>query len=594
MLKKFFLNTLSSFVGTWLAIALCGIAAVIMTLALIGKLASSDQNAEQIKKKSVMVLNLEGEIQETEVLRDFDFNILLSGKIERNQTLSSLVRAIGEAKENSDIEAIYIKCNGASAAPATMHALRLSLLDFKKSGKKIYAYGNSYAQGDYYVASVADSVFLNPQGQVDLHGINGQAMFFKGLFDKLGISFQVFKVGTFKSAVEPYILETMSDPARAQLDTLYGNIWTQMKQEIAASRGFNASNIDTLINRDNISFRRAEFASKSKLVDRIVYERSMDDIFGNLLGKDAEDVNYVSTSLMASQTDLSQFRQSKNQVAVLYATGEIAENVTAGINYENLVPEILELADNDNIKALVLRVNSPGGSVFGTEQIWEALEYFKSKKKPYIVSMGDYAASGGYWISSGADYIFADSMTITGSIGIFGLIPEASGLMNKLGINVVTVGTNPKAVFPNVFAPVDEKQRAAMQKWIEQGYDQFIDRVSIGRKIPQKKVRVIAEGRVWDAVKAKSIGLVDRIGSLQDAVEYAAKKAKLGDKYDVGVYPVVEPGIWDYMQTSDVMSMVKQLKADYPEMDMYTILTVSKILTRSHIQARMPEFKLTM
>lgn len=594
MLKKFFLNTLSSFVGAWIAIAVCGLGLIIFFFGAITKMALSSDKTEQITKKSIMVVDLTGEIEEVETARKLDLSMLMNAKVEKPQTLQSLVNAIEEAEENSDINGIYLKCNGASASPATFHALRQSLIKFKKSGKPIYAYADSYAQGDYYLASVADSIFLNPQGQLDLHGLNGNSLFFKGLFDKIGVTFQVFKVGTYKSAVEPYISETMSEPARAQLDTLYTNIWGLMRKEIADSRGINAQLIDTLINKEHITFRRPQFAQKSGLIDRLVYERQMDDIIGKIVDKDGEDVNYVSTELMLSNVDFSKMRSNKNQVAVLYATGEISESTTSGINCNILVPEIIELADNDHIKALVLRVNSPGGSAFGSEQIWEALEYFKSKNKPYVVSMGDYAASGGYWISSGADYIFADPMTITGSIGIFGLIPEFSGLMNKIGVNVVTTGTNTEAIFPQLFAPMNEGQRAAIQTWIEQGYDQFIERVSKGRNIPEQKVRQIAEGRVWDAVSAKKIGLVNELGSLQDAVEFAAKKAGVADKYDVGIYPVLESGIWDFIPQAEVVTLASRLHAAYPEVDSEFLIQMAQILTRHPVQARMMEMKIVM
>ncbi len=592
MLKRFVLNTLSSFVGAWIAIGICVLGGILFFFGMIGKVAVSSSDTEQLKKKSILVINLRGTIEEVEKSRGLDLNMLLRGDIDKPQTLNVIVKAIQEGAENKNIEGIYLKCAGVEAAPATLHALRDEILKFKKSGKPVYAYGDVYGQGDYYVASVADSIFLNPQGELALHGINGQVMFYKGLFDKLGVSFQVFKVGTYKSAVEPYISESMSEPARAQLDTLYNNIWTQMRKDISQTRGVNANAIDTLIDKDFITFRNPDFAVKNKLVDRVVYEREMNDIFGRIVGMDGKDVNYVSGSLLASQTNWEQFRNSGNQVAVLYATGEIAENSDAGINYESLVPVILELADNDDVKSLVLRVNSPGGSVFGTEQIWDALQYFKKKGKPFIVSMGDYAASGGYWISSGADYIFADPMTITGSIGIFGLMPEASGLMNKLGLNVETVGTNPQAVFPSLFTPMTEQQKMAMQRHIEEGYNQFISRVSKGRGIPESKVRSIAEGRVWDGKTAKNIGLVNELGSLQTAIEFAARKANISDKYNVGIYPVIEPGIWDFMPDSQMMGLVMKLRAAYPEVDSETIIKVSQILSRNKIQARMLEFKI--
>ncbi|MBO4964679.1 MAG: signal peptide peptidase SppA [Muribaculaceae bacterium] len=593
MLKKFVLNALSSFVGAWLAIVLGIVATVVFIFAMMGKFAMSDGNAEKLTDNSVLQIDLSGVIEEVEKPSGLDINMLMRGDLDRPQTLNRIVDAIREGADNKKVKGIYLKCDGVSAAPATLHALRDALADFKKQNKFIYAYGGNYSQGDYYVASIADSIFMNPQGMLSLHGISGSTPFYKGLFDKLGVQFQVIKVGTFKSAVEPYIMDRMSEPARAQLDTLYTNIWSVMRGQMSQSRGFKNAEIDSLISQ-NVTFKKPEFLLKSKLVDRLVYERQMGDIIAHKIGEDdADDVNYVTTRFLSTQYALGA-KTGGDQVAVLYATGEINETNDAGINCDKLVPEILELADDDDVKALVLRVNSPGGSVYGTEQIWEALEYFKQQKKPLIVSMGDYAASGGYWISSGADYIFADELTITGSIGIFGLIPEFQGLTQKIGVNIETVSTHPGADFPDLFHPMSDSQRNAMQEWINAGYDQFISRVAIGRKMPENKVRAIAEGRVWDAVSAKRIGLVNDFGTLYDAVEYAAKKAGIEKKYSVGVYPVLEPGIWNFLPSAEVMTMVQSLSGQFPNADMKTLAIMAKILYREPLQALMPEFTIDM
>lgn len=589
MLKKFVLNALSSFVGAWFAIVLAVVASVVFVFALVGKFATSEGNTETLAKNSVLVIDLAGVIEEVEKPAGLDYNMLLKGDVNRPQALNVIVNAIRESADNKNIKGIYIKCSGVSAAPATLHAIRDALYDFKSEKKFIYAYGGNYSQGDYYVASVADSVFINPQGMLSLHGISGSTPFYKGLFDKLGIKFQVLKVGTFKSAVEPYIMERMSEPARAQLDTLYANIWSVMRSQMSKSRGLKDADIDSLISR-NVTFKKPDFLLKNKLVDRLVYERQMDDIIASALGEDdGDDVNFISTSFMSMQNSWGRGNVGK-EVAVLYATGEINETNAAGINCDNLVPQIEKLAEDDDVKALVLRVNSPGGSVYGTEQIWEALEYFKKQGKPFVVSMGDYAASGGYWISSGADCIFADELTITGSIGIFGLIPEFQGLAQKLGVNIETVSTHPGADFPDFFHPMTDSQREAMQQWINAGYNQFINRVATGRKMPEAKVRLIAEGRVWDAVSAKRIGLVNQFGTLYDAVEYAAKKAGISDKYSVGIYPETEPGIWDFLPSVEAMTTLQTIKQEFPEADMNTLSTVARVLGRKPVQARMLEF----
>ena len=591
MLKRFFMNTLSSFVGAWIALVLFGVVATIVCIGLVAKLGINSSSKESVSKGSVMVVELFGQIDERESPVDLNYISLLQGDIKRPQNLSSLVTAIGEAKENKNISAIYLKCNGVLASPATLNALRNALLDFKKSGKKIISYGGNMGTGDYYVASSADLVCMNPAGMLLLQGLGGTNLYLKGLFDKLGITFQVVKVGTFKSAVEPFTMTEMSEPARAQLDTLYGSMWRVIRENIASSRkSLSSERIDSIVAKDFIFTQSADFDKKNGFVDMLVYERSMDSIVAKTIGKDKDDLKYVSVSSMLSQTDWGKAYSSKNQVAVLYASGEIVDGGGSGtINYERLVPQIVKLAEDDNVKGLVLRVNSPGGAVYGSTQIGEALDYFKSTGKPFAVSMGAYAASGGYWISCGADRIFADPLTITGSIGIFGLIPNAKGLTEKLGVNPQTVNTDPEADFPNLYYPMSETQLAAMQKYVERGYDTFVARVAKGRKMDEKKVRVIGEGRVWPAEKALEIGLRDALGSTADAYRWVAAKAKLGESYDVAEYPTLEDDIWNMIPELGNMTametMKKALEGDYEYLAAKFAMTVFK---QKPVMARMP------
>ncbi len=593
MLKKFFLNTLSSFVGAWVALILFGIVGAIVAVGLVAKIQGTE-GSTGVKKHSILTLELNGPIAESETPASIDYITLMSGNVDKPQTLNVIVEGIKEAANNKDIDAIYIKCGSASASPATFNAIRTAVKDFKKSGKKIYAYGDVYTLGTYYVASVADKVFLNPYGEIAVQGLGSTTMFLKGLFDKLGVEFQVVKVGTFKSAVEPYISTQMSEPARAQLDTLFSTMWDYMKKGICENRKkLTASEIDSLVN-NGLMFSSADAAVKAGLVDEAVYERTMDERLAKLVDVDKKKLNFVSPSTLVGQLPWTDAYSSKNNIAVLYATGEIVDGATTGINYQKLVPIITQLADDENVKGLVLRVNSPGGSAFGSDQIGDALDYFQSKKKPLAVSMGDYAASGGYWISCGADRIFADPLTITGSIGIFGLIPNVKGLADKLGINLQSVATNPAADFPTLYYPMDEKQLAIMQKYVENGYDRFIKRVAKGRKMPEAKVRQIAEGRVWNAMKAKEIGLVDELGSLNNAIEWTAKKADIFNKYDISVYPVYEPSVWDVISSSN-LEAAKLMKASYDD-DVKAVATeiAQKILSRNRILARMPEFEIVI
>lgn len=596
MLKRFFLNFLSSFAGAWVALGLFCVVLVMVGIGFLTRLSFSGPT-EEVKSRSILKIKLAGTIEETETPGRPNAMSILKGDFEKPQTLNLLTKAIRESAANKNISAIYLECSGVAASPATLNALRETLMEFKKSGKKIYAYGDSYAMGDYYVASVADSIFVNPGGSVDLHGLGSTSLYMKDLFDKLGVTFQVVKVGTFKSAVEPYIMQEMSQPARAQLDTLFQSMWGYMKTEICKSRkGLTPSKIDELINNYSISFAPVETAAKANLVDRLVYRRVMNKILADCVDVDEKKLNFVSPSLIVSQTDWGTAYSSKRQIAVLYATGEIIDGSDEGINWETMVPQIIDLADDDNVKGMVLRVNSPGGSAFGSQQIGEALEYFRSKGKPMSVSMGDYAASGGYWISCGADMIYADALTITGSIGIFGLIPNVSSLASKLGVNPQTVNTNPGSNFPTLFSPLDEKQLGVMQAYVERGYDQFISLVAKGRKMPESKVRGIGEGRVWDALKAKQIGLIDSIGSLAKAVEWTANKADVKDNYDVALYPSFEPSVWDFIPANmgaemRTALMMKMLKDDYSEI---MVKFASSVLNGSKVQARMPLFEIIM
>lgn len=597
MLKKFFLNILSSFVGVWIALALFILSAFLFIIGMMGNFALSSHTAvEQIKERSILLLNLEGSIQERNIASEPDIYSILNGNLSAPQNLDEIVQAIRDAANNKDIVAIYIKCGGIAAGPATLDAIRHELLEFKKSTdgqKKILAYADSYSQGAYFVASVADCIYMNPDGMVDIKGLSSSNFYMKGLLDKLGVQFQVVKVGTYKSAVEPYILDNMSEPARAQLDTLFRNMWRYIRTEISKSRTkLSPERIDSLINKEYISLAKPEDAIKAGLIDSLDYERNFKKRLADLSGREVDKLNFVGPATLAGKNPWADSYNSKNQIAVLFASGEIVDGNNNQINYEELVPIIVELAENDNVKGLVLRVNSPGGSAFGSDQIGEALDYFRSKGKPLTVSMGDYAASGGYWISACADLIFADPLTITGSIGIFGLLPNFKGTLDKLGINVATVSTNPSANFPTGFAPLDEGQLGAMQKYVERGYEQFVNRVAKGREMSVAAVKNIAEGRVWDAQTALQIGLVDSLGYLQDAIAWTAQKANVNNKYDISAYPVVQPNIWSMIQIQSMAMTFGDLKKaiEVKDQQILNAFILNKFINRKPVQARMPEF----
>lgn len=595
MLKKFFLNLLSSFVGTWIALALFGAVVVLVIFGIIAKLGiSAGGMGMSVNKGSVLTLQLSGEIIEREIPAEPNYvSLVVNDGITPYQTLVTIREALSAAKENKNISALYLKCQGASASPATLNSIRDAVKDFKESGKPVIAYSDGYTMGDYYIATEADELCLNPYGNVSLKGIGGTVLYFKGLLDKVGINVQVVKVGTYKSAVEPYILPEMSQPARQQLDTLYGNMWGIIKKGIAENRNISpASVIDTLVNKDYIFLKEGNACLKNHLVDRLIYERSMDSLIAVKIGIDKDKLNFISPEMLAGQEDFAASLSYKQQIPVLFATGEIIDGGGGSqIDYLQLVPIIVKLADDDKVKGMVLRVNSPGGSVYGSEQIGEALDYFQSKGKILAVSMGDYAASGGYWISSCANRIFADRLTITGSIGIFGLIPDISPLLDKVGVNPQVVSTNPQGAFPGLLTPMTPSQHEAMQEMVEDGYNKFVARVARGRHLSQEKVRIIGEGRVWDAIKAKQLGLVDEFGSLNDAVNWVATQCKL-DNYGVPFYPELQTNIWNLLAQTGGVSFNEMIKEKMGTD--YTLEAASRLyllLQQPALQSRLPKMK---
>lgn len=589
MLKRFFLNLLSSFVGAWLALVLFCVVAVIVVVGVAARFSSSeDSSAKKISKDSVLLVDLTGTIVETPESGQIDFMSLAAGDVDSPTALNVLVDGIREAKNSRSIKAMYIKCGHPLASPATLNAIRMAIGDFKSSGKKVYAYADLMTMGDYFVASQADSLFLNPGGEIVISGLGGTTLFYKDLLDKLGVKMTLVKVGTFKSAAEPYISNTMSQPARAQLDTLYGNLWSYIGKAVAEGRKSLDDNAMNAAANNFIMFQTPQQVEKEKYVDRLVYERQMDDIVGKMIGKKGKDVKYYTPETLSENSGWGKSYNDKNQIAVLYATGEIAEYSKTGIDCYKLVPQITKLAKDDNVKALVLRVNSPGGSVFGSEQIGEALDYFKSTGKPFVVSMGDYAASGGYWISCTADKIIADPMTITGSIGIFGLFPSAEGLIRKLGVTPQTVSTNPGKEISLFYDPTPE-QLDVLQKFINEGYSRFVGRVAKGRNMKEERVRQIAEGRVYSAGQALELKLIDQLGSLDNAINEAATLAKLKqDKFGVSIYPKFEPDFWDIIKSQGLDQLNVKL-GNIADMNPESVMIreSARILRRSPVQARM-------
>lgn len=564
MLKKFFLIVCGSFVGSFLALVFFVFAAVMMSIMIFGSM-SSTMGIKGIEKNSILYIRLEGELNERSSATGSLMSMMFQQ--ESNQDLNTLIKSLKLAKTNKDIKGVYLDCRGMASGMSSIYELRNAIKDFKTSKKFVYAFGDEgIMQSDYYLASVADSIFLNPEGAVDVHGLGAATPYMKNLLDKAGVEIEVVRVGTFKSAVEPYMLSEMSDANREQQEHYLGSLWGVLSKEMAESRKIDPAVFSQLVDSVMITMSSDQLL-ESKLIDGKCYRTEMEDKLRAKTDVDLkDDLKFVLPEQLAV-TDTNKGSSSK-QIAVIYATGEIDGSNSIpgmqveGIDSESLSALIRELQYNDDIKGLVLRVNSPGGSAFGSEVIWKAIEDFKSTGKPVAVSMSDYAASGGYYISSGADRIFAEPVTITGSIGIFGIIPNASNLIhNTLGVNVEEVSTNENAIAGAMYKPLTQNQKNALQRMVERGYELFTTRCANGRHVSQDSIKSIAEGRVWDGVTAKDIGLVDEFGGLQAAIDWVAKKAKISEDYMVTELPVLEMGFGDifgYMSQSKVENDMKK------------------------------------
>lgn len=598
MMKKFLLVVCGSFVGVFLALILFVISSIMCSIAMMSMGSKMSSASMPIEKKSILYLDLSSVIDERAGSGSMDLFSLVQGNgMPQSAGLATYLAAIGEAKTNDNIKGIYMECGGSGAAPATREQIRAALTDFKQSGKWIYAYAHEgYSQGDYYLASVADSIFMNPVGAMELHGMASATPYFKKLLDNVGVKMQIIRVGTFKSAVEPYMLENMSEANRLQQSVYMGNIWKEMVEKISKDRGMTAAALNSLADSVMVAMP-ADTLVRYHLVDKLIYKHEMEERLKLLTDIDPDDdLRLVSPETLSPKVDDA---VSGDKIAVLYACGEIdgsggMMSDGSGIDSEQLCKDIKDLMDDDDVKGLVLRVNSPGGSAFGSEQIWEALEQFKKTGKPFAVSMGDYAASGGYYISSGADRIFSQRTTITGSIGIFGMIPAFEGVLkNKLGVNVEVVKTNENADMGVMGKELTPIQLAAMQNMVNSGYELFTKRCADGRHVTQDSIKHIAEGRVWDGVSAMQRGLVDEIGNIDTAVKWVAKKAGLKEgKYKCQNYPELKPD-WtaflnDYMNAQYELRLKGEMGVLY---DYHKQLT--RILGRHHILCLMETQVLT-
>lgn len=585
-MKDFFKYTAATVVGIIVFTIVC---VALSVMSIVGMVASASAT-QSVEKNSVLVLKLNGSIDEQGTDNTIE---KLTGNYTPSTGLNDILSAIKKAKEEENIKGIYIDAGVLSTDYATLQEIRSALENFRKSGKKIIAYADTYSQGSYYLASVADKIYLNPIGMVDWHGVGAQPVFYKDMLAKFGVKFQVVKVGTFKSATETYTEEHMSDANRLQTKMFLDGTWKQVCNAVSKSRGISVDSLNRYAD-ELLMFQSAESLVKRKVVDGLAYASDMKDIakaqFG--IGKD-DDLTRLSVSDMAN---VKEKQTSGEEIAIYYAYGDIVQSEKVGmlgggshcIVSSTVCSDLKDLMDDDDVKAVVIRVNSGGGDAFASEQIWHQVMELK-KKKPVVVSMGGYAASGAYYMSAPASWIVAQPTTLTGSIGIFAVFPDFSGLVTqKLGVKFDEVKTNRNSTFGNLMArPFNEEETAIMQQYVNRGYQLFRKRVADGRRLPVESVEKIAQGRVWLGADAIGLKLVDQLGGLNDAVAKAAKLAKLSEYYTTD-YPA--PSSWlDQLLAgaSDAGSVDARLRMTLG--DLYEPVSLMRNLDKHEaLQARIP------
>lgn len=586
-MKEFLKFTLASVVGC----AIVAFFSLFMFFAMMIASAMSSftqTDAKPVDDCNVLRITLNGMLNNK--TEENPFAVLLGNSDEGNIAgMDVLTQAIKAAKENKQIKGIYLDCSALGAQFAEIEELRALLNDFKEADKFVLAYADAYTQGTYYAASLADKVYLNPSGVLSWHGISANPLFFKGLMDKVGVKMQIFRVGTFKSAVEPYMLEKMSPANREMTESMIGSMWETVCEGVSKDRNISIDSLKAYAN-DYYELKDATTYVKDGFIDSLLYIDQMRDELRRYLGE--QDVTFASVSDMAFSYKP---KKSKDKVAVYVAEGEIVDaEPSNGLNHSSnivgnrLVADLDLLAHDKDVKAVVLRVNSPGGSAFASEQMWRAVQLLK-KEKPVIVSMGGMAASGGYYLSCGADYIFADPTTLTGSIGIFGMVPDFSHVAEDfLGLHFDHVSTNTNPDLASPTGHVSKLGGAAMQKHVEKGYALFLKRVAEGRGMEVDNVDRIAQGRVWTGRQAIKINLVDSLGTLESAIAYAAKKAELSDyqidyrKDDTNFFTkLLEKGGDNYFERKLKKSLGEWAKP---------IEYMRDIESKNQLQARLPYF----
>lgn len=586
-MKDFIKNVLATMVGMFGFFIVMG---VIGMMSIIGMIASGNA-AQNVEKNSVFVLNLSGTISEQGSENPLS---MFTGDNSLNSGLNDILSSIKKAKANDDIKGIYIEAGALAANYATLQEIRNALADFRKSGKWIVAYGDFYTQGAYYVASVADKVYINPKGIVDWHGIGAQTMFYKDFMAKFGVKWEVVKVGTFKSATETFTEEKMSDANRLQTQTFIDGTWRNVCNAVSKSRGISVDSLNSYAD-SYLALQATETLVKAKMVDGMMYGDQVKDAVKKIMKLDKDDD--IAQLTLNDMLNVKDEKVEGDEIAVYYAEGDIVQDPKAATMFGNnnyiasrkVCKDLEDLMNDDNVKAVVVRINSGGGDAYASEQMWHQMSELR-KVKPVVVSMGDYAASGAYYMSAPASWIVAQPNTLTGSIGIFAVIPDLSGLVTtKLGVRFDEVKTNRNSTFGNLMArPFNAEEKAMLQASVNRGYSLFRQRVAEGRRLPVESVEKIAQGRVWLATDALNIKLVDQLGGIDDAVKKAAQLAKLKDYY-TSDYPAAASWM-DAMLNSMSSSgtyLDEQLRQTLG--DFYQPFTMLRSIDkREAIQARIP------
>ena len=586
-MKDFIKNVLATMVGMFGFFIVIG---VIGMMSIIGMIASGNA-AQNVEKNSVFVLNLSGTISEQGSENPLS---MFTGDNSLNSGLNDILSSIKKAKANDDIKGIYIEAGALAANYATLQEIRNALADFRKSGKWIVAYGDFYTQGAYYVASVANKVYINPKGIVDWHGIGAQTMFYKDFMAKFGVKWQVVKVGTFKSATETFTEEKMSDANRLQTKTFIDGTWRNVCDAVSKSRGISVDSLNSYAD-SYLALQATETLVKAKMVDGMMYGDQVKDAVKKMMKLDKDD--NISQLTLNDMLNVKDGKVEGSEIAVYYAEGDIVQDPKAATMFGNnnyiasrkVCKDLEDLMNDDNVKAVVVRINSGGGDAYASEQMWHQMSELR-KVKPVVVSMGDYAASGAYYMSAPASWIVAQPNTLTGSIGIFAVIPDFSGLVtSKLGVRFDEVKTNRNSTFGNTMArPFNAEETAMLQASVNRGYSLFRQRVADGRRLPVESVEKIAQGRVWLATDALNIKLVDQLGGIDDAVKKAAQLAKLKDYY-TSDYPAAASWMDNLLNSmsSSGTYLDEQLRQTLG--DFYQPFTMLRSIDkREAIQARIP------